>query len=526
MTTGDAANQREPADSPIQRYHRWIGRMLGLPELSEGEAALLRGLQAEVFAAILPPILISNMAAAAVTAAVTIWHGWPLAAVSWLACVVAIGALGLRRTRLLATRQRAEPPSDRFTRRAIIDSVVLALPWLVAAIWLNQAVVPEMETLVATILAGLIFSGIFTMASMPAAALAFSGLVMIGRMVQVLFTPLDQALSNFALLAIYSIILIVSLRVFALLYIERVRSSVLAAQLREDAQSRAGLEGQRRERSEAHARGFHDEVGGVMEALAQSADRMTGAAETLRSIARATHTSLSGAVSRVDSAKEDISSVQACSRRLTESVGLIRSEADATTCLVGAATAEVDAAMAIKTELTAAVRDIGQVSNVISEIAARTNLLALNATIEAARAGAAGRGFAVVAAEVKDLAARTASATQEIAGRIDDVRLATERSLAAVQNIGKSTEAIVGATGGIVGAVDQQAAAIEMIASLLARAAAETEQATGAMERVSADAALTLSNGEEIAEAAADIDRQAKRLGETVTGFSRQMTSG
>src|SRR6185437_10319570 len=44
---------------------------------------------------------------------------------------------------------------------------------------------------------------------------------------------------------------------------------------------------------------------------------------------------------------------------------------------------------------------IGAVADMISEIAARTNLLALNATIEAARAGDAGKGFAVVASEVK-----------------------------------------------------------------------------------------------------------------------------
>ena len=80
-------------------------------------------------------------------------------------------------------------------------------------------------------------------------------------------------------------------------------------------------------------------------------------------------------------------------------------------------------------------RDIGDVSALIREIAAQTNLLALNATIEAARAGLAGRGFAVVATEVKGLAARTEAATQEISQRIEEVRAATERSLAAVMNI-------------------------------------------------------------------------------------------
>jgi methyl-accepting chemotaxis protein len=119
-----------------------------------------------------------------------------------------------------------------------------------------------------------------------------------------------------------------------------------------------------------------------------------------------------------------------------------RAEVDQGLLQINDARLDAQAAQAMLVVLQEKSRSIFSITEVINQISIQTNLLALNAAIEAARAGEHGRGFAVVAGEVRQLAQRTRSSSNDIGAMVREISEHAERAASGMKALtGKVNDA-------------------------------------------------------------------------------------
>jgi methyl-accepting chemotaxis protein len=229
---------------------------------------------------------------------------------------------------------------------------------------------------------------------------------------------------------------------------------------------------------------------------------------------------LSAAVaSASEESSTNVQSVASATDEMAASVSEISRQVQESSRIAGEAVTQARKTDARISELSQAAGRIGDVVKLITAIAEQTNLLALNATIEAARAGAAGKGFAVVAQEVKQLAAQTAKATDEIRSQIAGMQTATQESVTAIKEIGGTIVRISEIATTIASAVEEQGASTQEIARNVQQAAQGTAEVSGNIGEVTRGASETGSAASQVLVSAQSLANESNHLKSEVTKF-------
>jgi len=161
---------------------------------------------------------------------------------------------------------------------------------------------------------------------------------------------------------------------------------------------------------------------------------------------------------------------------------------------------------------------IAKTLQVIDKIAFQTNILALNAAVEAARAGEAGMGFAVVAEEVRNLAQRCASASEEISLLIEQSLGNSDTGRAKMSTLVESGEK-----------VNKLFASMKVLVEEITLSSEEQgrgiDQIGRAIQKMEQGTQKSAANAEESAAAAEELNAQSEALRE-VASVLTQMVGG
>ena len=236
--------------------------------------------------------------------------------------------------------------------------------------------------------------------------------------------------------------------------------------------------------------------------IGTSAEQVSNGAEQ---VAKGAQALAQGSTEQASSVEELSSSINSISQQVNTNAEVARTaslKANEVGEGMQVSNKKMEEMMEAMTDISGSSREIGKIIKTIEDIAFQTNILALNAAVEAARAGAAGKGFAVVANEVRNLASKSAEASQNTSALIErsikavenGTRIADETAKSLLQAVEGAKEAtriinqISEASEHQAKAINQVTIGIEQISSVVQSNSATSEQSAAASEELSSQA--------------------------------------
>lgn len=270
---------------------------------------------------------------------------------------------------------------------------------------------------------------------------------------------------------------------------------------------------------------FERTVGQIVTGVASASSQLKSTAKSMADTAEAASSQASEVSRAMEEASSGVTAAASASDEFAMSIGEISRQAASSAELARLASDSTEHADVTISALSNSAAQVGQIVQMIQSIAQRTNLLALNASIEAARGGEAGRGFAVVASEVKELAAQTSRATEEIAEQIAAMQGSTQASVGALRTIGEHVQQLESTAISIASAVDQQSVAGRDLAQSIDMAARSTEDISNHISLVRENSLTTGSAASQVLGSATEMEAQSVALREQVEQFLHRFRS-